>query len=162
MLLVKKKLKKKKGNVGHRCKKKLEIAERRKKVTIMYLRKMHQYEIAAQLGVTSPVISIDIKAIEKQWMEESKQLIDKHRAKALANLDYLESAAWKDTDLNLVLRIFQEKNRINGIYAAEKIEGRVIHGISLMSSIKAALLLGDKIDNGKEKEIDNVEYKRLT
>ena len=152
-----------KGNVGYRAKKRFEIAERRKKVAVLYLRKMHQQEIADYFGVTNPVIHYDLKVIGDQWMRDSKVEIDKHRAKALAALDQLEVAGWKGDDLFLILRIMQERNKINGIYPIEKFETRVSGKISgeltLMAAIKHALTLNHGGDN---KIIDNVQNKRLS
>ena len=152
-------MKEKKGKTGYKTRKKLEVAERRKKVAIMYLRKMNQYNIAEELGVSQSLIHCDIKGIEKQWMDESKQVVDKHRAKAIANLDHLEMAAWDDEDLNLVLKILQEKNKINGVYAPERFEGKVHGGLTIMAAIKHALTY--RANKEETKGTTDVEFKRI-
>ena len=149
-----------KGKTGYKAKKRFELAARRKKVALLYLRKMNGWEIAKTLEVSHAVVHTDIKHLEKTWLEQSKQEIDKHRAKALAVLSVLEIAAWKKDDLLLVLRVLQEQNKINGIYPIERFEGKITGGMTLLSAIKHAIIFGN--NDGDVARVADAEYKRLS
>jgi transposase len=150
-------------HLKYRRKKSFESINRRRKVALLYLRKMHQREIAEELKIGMATVHRDIEAIEKRWLEETKKEVSVCKAEALANLDVLEVAAWRGEDLNLVLKVLQEKNKINGVYAPEKVEGEIKGGVTIMKAIKWALTLNkENPEDDKNKEISDVEYKRLT
>lgn len=137
------------GGHGYRATKRLAIVKRRKKVAGLYLGKLNQYEIAAQLGVSQGLIHKDLRIIENQWQAETKHEIEVKRARALASLDNLERIAWEKKDYNLVLKIFDQRNRITGIYSAVKVVGKLLGGLTVMGAIKAALMYRD---NGRDLE----------
>lgn len=66
------------------------INERRAKIAELYLEGHYQQEIAKKLGVNQSQVSRDLKALSKQWQQESIESIDKIRAHDLAKLTHLE------------------------------------------------------------------------
>lgn len=54
---------------------------------------MQQTEIAEILGVTQGTISNDIRALNKQWIEESQVDISEKKSRELAELDLMELEA---------------------------------------------------------------------
>ena len=67
-----------------------QIARDRRRISDLYLQGALQAEIAAQLGISQPTVSRDLKVLHEQWLADS--LIDFGRAKAreLAKIDALE------------------------------------------------------------------------
>ena len=70
------------------------VASRRCSVASFYLSGMTQAEIASRLNLTQQQISLDIKAIRKNWMESSIRDFDAIKAEQLAKIDNLEREAW--------------------------------------------------------------------
>jgi hypothetical protein len=72
----------------------LVIKERRKDAASLYCRGLPQRQIAERLGVTQAQISVDLKAIRKEWLESSLRDFDSVKAEQLAKLDEVERSAW--------------------------------------------------------------------
>lgn len=72
----------------------IEIARRRALVAEMYIRKMYQHDIAAELGVTRRTIINDLQALQKEWQESAAVNIAESKAEQLAKIDELERQAW--------------------------------------------------------------------
>lgn len=70
--------------------KKTKITNRRKQVAQLYLNKVEQLDIAAKLDVSQATISNDLKALNKEWMEDAKGDIAQIKARELAELDFME------------------------------------------------------------------------
>jgi len=75
-----------------------ELARDRRRISELYLQGWLQVDIAAEVGVSQPTVSNDLKAIQKEWVKST--LIDFNEAKAqeLAKVDNLERiyhAAWQ-------------------------------------------------------------------
>jgi predicted transcriptional regulator len=66
-----------------------EIEERRRKVAGLYLSRVKQEDIARQLGVSQPTVSLDIKAILAEYRAERHEQIDREAAE----LDAMEQQA---------------------------------------------------------------------
>jgi hypothetical protein len=64
------------------------------KISQLYLAGSTQAEIAAQLGVTQPQISYDLKELRKGWLESSLVNLDEAKAQELAKIDRLEREYW--------------------------------------------------------------------
>lgn len=71
-----------------------EIADRRLKVSDLYLRGEHQTAIAKELGVDQATISRDLTELRKEWLERSINNIDQKKAIELAKIDKLELEYW--------------------------------------------------------------------
>lgn len=80
--------------MGTKAKRKLEIIERRKKVSELYLKGWAQSEIANELNVWQSTISTDVKQICKAWRESSIRDFDELRELELAKLNKVEREAW--------------------------------------------------------------------
>ena len=73
------------------------ILDRRRKVTKLRLAGItDQRAIAAQLGVSRQTISNDLKAIDAEWRAEYLGDTQRHKAQALARLNALIAANWKE------------------------------------------------------------------
>lgn len=75
-----------------------QIIKDRLKITDLRLQGFTQREIAAQMKMTQQMVAYDLKAIELEWEESRKELIDKQKARELAVLNklYRESLrSWK-------------------------------------------------------------------
>jgi hypothetical protein len=73
---------------------KLEILQRRQKVTEMLLQGTSQSAIAQQLGVTQSLVSRDLKKIQTAWRQSSIRNFDEIRTLELEKLAYVEQEAW--------------------------------------------------------------------
>ena len=71
---------------------KVAIVERQQKVANLYLQSWTQMAIAAELGITQPVVCTDLKAIQAEWRESSIRDFDALREIELRKMDLLESA----------------------------------------------------------------------
>jgi DNA-binding transcriptional regulator LsrR (DeoR family) len=74
---------------------KTNIADRRLKVSEMYLRGMFQTQIAEELGVNQATISRDLEALRKDWRTNSVDNFDQRVQIELAKTDQLELEYWK-------------------------------------------------------------------
>lgn len=59
-------------------------------VTRLYLSHQSQAQIAERLGVTQQTISLDLKAIQREWKEEREHDLDIAKARELARIDKIE------------------------------------------------------------------------
>lgn len=73
----------------------LERLERRRKVAQLYLQRMTQTEIAQRLGVKQPVVSRDLRRIEREWSESASGDFAAARNAELRKLDLLERELWE-------------------------------------------------------------------
>jgi hypothetical protein len=74
---------------------KFEIERDRNRIAAMYLRGMYQSEIAAELGVSQPQISYDLKAIQAQWRATTTLDLDEAKQREIARIDELERTYWQ-------------------------------------------------------------------
>ena len=74
--------------------KKLAILERRKNVAVRYLRGQTQWEIARAFEVTQKTISLDLKAIQAEWLAQAVLDRGEWTARELARIDEVERQAW--------------------------------------------------------------------
>lgn len=74
--------------------KRIEISRRRALVAEMYIRKMYQHDIAAELGVARQTVMADLKVLQKEWQESAAVNIAESKAEQLAKIDELERQAW--------------------------------------------------------------------
>lgn len=68
----------------------LAIAKRRRMVAQLYLRRMTQIEIAEKLNISQATVSGDLKALKREWLEQSLDAVDEVRAREVAELDEME------------------------------------------------------------------------
>ena len=82
------------GTQSYRARKRVEIAERRARVSEMYLtgRKTH-LQIAKELGVSEPVVQEDLQSLQAQWRHDARLNTDAHIAIMLKKLDADEKRA---------------------------------------------------------------------
>jgi hypothetical protein len=66
---------------------------RRKQVAALYLNKVEQIDIAAKLKVSQGTVSLDLKALNKQWEEKAQADVSAIKARELAELDLMELEA---------------------------------------------------------------------
>lgn len=71
----------------------VKIAERRKKVSELYLRHQTQESIARVLGVSQPTVSLDIAALREQWKAAGLMNTDEVKVREVAELDEMEAEA---------------------------------------------------------------------
>ena len=76
---------------GQKSKKQAEIAERRRLVASLYLRHVHQADIARELGVDQATVSRDITALKEDWRAQALSDVQDRVRRELAELDHLES-----------------------------------------------------------------------
>jgi transposase len=73
---------------------KFRIAERRKKVTSLYLQGKFQDEIAKVVKVDRATVSRDLKAVQAEWLKSGVMDLNAAKARELAKLDEVERQAW--------------------------------------------------------------------
>lgn len=71
----------------------IKIAERRKKVSQLYLRHQTQAEIGRVLGVDQKTISNDLAALREQWKAAGLMNTDEVKQREAAELDEMEAEA---------------------------------------------------------------------
>jgi len=67
---------------------------RRKQVADLYLQGWTQSAIAAEVGVTQPTVSVDLKKIQETWRNDSIRDFDLRREIELQKIDRVEREAW--------------------------------------------------------------------
>ena len=71
-------------------------ADRRKQVAELYLGGKSQTEIARQFGVSQPLISKDLKIIQKEWLKSMLMDFNMAKSRELARIDHLEREYWDE------------------------------------------------------------------
>jgi predicted transcriptional regulator len=72
----------------------LRVNIRRKRVADLYLQGWTQTAIAADIGVTQPTVSLDLKKIQEAWRKDSIRDFDLRREIELQKIDRVEREAW--------------------------------------------------------------------
>jgi len=67
-----------------------ELRRDRRRIATLYLRGKLQTEIAEELGINQSTVSRDLKALQKEWLEDTKIDFDKAKAREIAKIDNLE------------------------------------------------------------------------
>ena len=70
------------------------IAERRAKISKMYLSGMAQFEISNETDISQQQISSDLKVLRKEWINSALIDFNEARSKELAKIDNLEIEYW--------------------------------------------------------------------
>jgi len=78
----------------HTPQERLAILDRRKNVATRYLRGQTQWEIARAFEVTQQTISLDLKAIQAEWLAQAALDRGEWTARELAKIDQVELSAW--------------------------------------------------------------------
>lgn len=73
---------------------KFQIEADRERITSLYLRGVRQVDIAAELGVSQPQVSYDLKKIQEQWRKRTAIDLDEAKQRELARIDELEREYW--------------------------------------------------------------------
>jgi hypothetical protein len=76
------------GNPDH------AIAERRWKVSQLYLQGLPQHRIGEQVGVSQKCVSEDLAAVRAEWLAKSVDGFGERLAEELAKVDRVEAVAW--------------------------------------------------------------------
>lgn len=71
-----------------------QIAAHRSEIARRYLRGEYQADIARDLGISQPTVSLDLKAIRAAWLTSAIRDFDAARAEELARIDAVESEYW--------------------------------------------------------------------
>lgn len=105
------------------------IMDRRRQVAALRLRSMSIRDIERalpELRCVNPAngqpwsfftIQTDLKAIEKDWLKETRVSVEKRRAKLDAELEEVKRVGWKDADPNSVLRAIEQQRKMLGVDA---------------------------------------------
>ena len=78
----------------NRTNKHFAVEHRRRQIVSLYLQGISQATIAEQLAISQSTISVDLKAIRKQWRESAIRDFDELRSIELEKLHLLECEAW--------------------------------------------------------------------
>jgi hypothetical protein len=73
-------------------------AQRRQRVTELYLKGRSQTEIAAELSVAQSTVSEDVQYVRRQWEQSAVRNYDELRTRELQKLEYIEREAWSAWD----------------------------------------------------------------
>ena len=79
---------------------KSQLIRDRRRITDLYLSGWTQTAIGEKLGVSQATISLDLKALQREWLKSALVDFDKAKAQELAKIDRLEReywAAWEDS-----------------------------------------------------------------
>lgn len=101
----------------------LAILDRRKNVARRYLRGEQQWEIARAFEVTQQTISLDLKAIQAEWLAQAVLDRGEWTARELAKIDHVETAAWGAWSKSLEnAEVLKARMRRHGEHAEEATE----------------------------------------
>lgn len=70
------------------------IAQRRQRITELYLQGWSQAAIATELNISQSTVSDDVQYVRKKWHESAVKNFDQLRALELQKLDYIERESW--------------------------------------------------------------------
>lgn len=73
---------------------KLIIAQRRQRISTLYLQGKYQAEIAVEVGVTQQQVSYDLKIIHKEWLKSTLVDFDVKKIEELERVAILEREYW--------------------------------------------------------------------
>lgn len=76
------------------------ITKRREEIARMYLLRKTQHEIASHLGISQPLVAIDLKAIQEAWRLSAVRDFDAHKAEQLAAIDDTERIAMEQFEIS--------------------------------------------------------------
>lgn len=76
----------------------------RAKVAELYCKGWTQAEIAAEIGVTQPMVSYDLKILHQRWHAAAMEHIDTQKARELAKIDRLEREYWGAWEASKLLK----------------------------------------------------------
>ena len=107
----------------------MEVQERRRKVAVLYLHRVRQIDIARQLHVAQATVSRDLKALEKQWLRESTEMLAQVKAREVAELDEMEEEAARRYQEQKSLKWFkarlalkEQRAKLLGLNAATSVD----------------------------------------
>jgi hypothetical protein len=69
------------------------IADRRRRVAHLYMAGKAQCEIAAELNCSQPTVSLDLAALQKEWLASGLRDFDAIKSEQLAKIDLVEQEA---------------------------------------------------------------------
>ena len=78
----------------------VEQAQRRAKVSRLYVRGVSQTTIAKNLKVSTATVQSDLKALLQYWKEQAIADLEERKAEELAKLNHLEEIAWQAWDMS--------------------------------------------------------------
>ena len=72
-----------------------QITDNRRVITTLYLQGITQVEIGKRLGMSQPMVSYDLAAIQRVWAQHTAFDLDAAKRKELARIDVLERTYWE-------------------------------------------------------------------
>lgn len=146
------------GAKTDRAARKLEIADRRRQIAGLLLRRVSQREIARALHVSTGTVSEDMKAVRREWIADAQIALEQHIAHELAilNNDELELRTemiqQRKGDFDLYLRTYDRVIRV-------MIERRKLLGLD--APIRLDLARAEARRLAEEFDLDPVELLRM-
>lgn len=80
---------------------KFQLEKDRSETARLYLMGWRQVDIAERMGVSQQQISLDLKAVQAEWLASSVRDFDEARAQELAKVDQLEMTYWQTWERSL-------------------------------------------------------------
>ena len=72
-----------------------QITDNRRVIATLYLQGITQVEIGKRLGMSQPMVSYDLAAIQRVWAQHTAFDLDAAKRKELARIDVLERTYWE-------------------------------------------------------------------
>ena len=93
-------------------------------------------------------IHSDLKALQSEWRRESKKAVDHHKARQLAELYEVKRQAWRDNDMQSVLRAIGQEMDLLGTEAPKRQDNLNfdLDVSDLPDDVIEKLARGDKVD----------------
>lgn len=71
-----------------------QLERDRRRIADLYLRGRLQVDIAQELGISQQTVSLELKALHREWLASALIDVDRAKAKELAKVDRLEQEYW--------------------------------------------------------------------
>lgn len=106
-----------------------QLLRDRRRISDLYLEGWLQVDIAQEVGLAQSTVSLDLKALHKEWLKSALVNTDQTKSKELARIDRLEReyyAAWRrscedaETITQKTKGVIQRKQDKEGVFVSER------------------------------------------
>ena len=112
--------------LGLSTKRATRIADRQRQVGDLYLARLSQPEIASRLRISQKTVSVDLKALRKQWLASALMDFNEAKARELAQIDKLEDEAYQAWERSKQVKKTETSEKIVGGKLGDSLRAAVV------------------------------------